>query len=128
MAAADVSIAFGTDASALACGVADVVALTPDLAALPWLLDRARGALRTARLALAISTGYNVVFVAMAAAGWLRPLWAGASMLLSSFITLAAVMHGSGSEEVARGHQTEVGDAEASDAAMGRAETREVAA
>ncbi len=95
MAAADVSIAFGNDASALACGVADVVVLTPDLTTLPWLLSLAKRTLRTARRALAVSTAYNALFVAMAAVGWLRPIWAGVSMLLSSLITLAAVMHGS---------------------------------
>jgi len=41
------------------------------------------------RRSLVASTIYNLVFLALAASGAFRPVWAGLSMLTSSLLTLA---------------------------------------
>jgi cation transport ATPase len=69
--------------------VASVTLLSADLRLVPWTIHLARRAVRRAKGLLAASTAYNVVFVALAAAGMLRPVLAGLSMLLSSLLTLA---------------------------------------
>jgi P-type E1-E2 ATPase len=76
--------------SGLARGLAQVTLLRDDLRLVPWTLGLARRALGLVRRLLALSTGYNLVFLALAMTGLLRPVWAGASMLVSSLVTLAA--------------------------------------
>lgn len=76
-------------ATGLARGVASASLLRDDLRLVPWSLRLARRARRTTLGLLAASTAYNLVFVALAAAGLLLPVWAGVAMLGSSFLTLA---------------------------------------
>jgi Cu2+-exporting ATPase len=76
-------------AAQLAKGVAQVTLLEPDLRMVPWTLALARRAVRSIKWLLGASTVYNVIFVALAAGGALRPVWAGLSMLLSSLLALA---------------------------------------
>jgi cation transport ATPase len=73
----------------LAKGVAQVTLLEPDLRLVAWTLALSRRAIRHVQWMLAISTAYNVVFVALAASGALRPVWAGLSMLVSSLLAVA---------------------------------------
>lgn len=87
------SFAMG-DGSDLARGMSRVTLLRSDLRLVPWTLRLARRALRTARRSLVISTSYNLVFLALAAAGAFRPVWAGLSMLTSSLLTLALAQQG----------------------------------
>ncbi len=84
--AAGVSLA---GAATLAKGVAQVTLLEDDLRKLPWAISLARGAVRRVRALLVASTAYNLAFVALAASGALRPVWAGLSMLTSSLLALA---------------------------------------
>jgi len=74
----------------LARGMAAVGLLRSDLCLIPWTLALARRSTALIRRLLLFSTAYNLVFVALAAAGMLRPVFAGLSMLLSSLLTLAA--------------------------------------
>ncbi len=73
----------------LARGLAQVSLLRADLELVPATLRLARRAARTARNLLGISTAYNLFFVALAAGGLLRPVFAGLSMLISSLLVLA---------------------------------------
>jgi heavy metal translocating P-type ATPase len=79
----------GTD---LARGMAQVTLLEPDLRLVPWTLALARHAARTARRGLYVATAYNVVFLSLAAAGLLRPVWAGVAMATSSVLMLAGAL------------------------------------
>ena len=86
-AAANVSFAVSESAS-LNRGVADVVLLAADLELVPWTLALARRALTSSRRVLLAATVYNASFVTLAACGYLRPVWAGVSMLVASIIAL----------------------------------------
>ncbi len=77
----------GTD---LARGMAQVSLLTPDLRLVPWTIALARRAFAIARSNLIWSTVYNLVFLALATTGALRPVWAGISMATSSLLMLAS--------------------------------------
>jgi Cu2+-exporting ATPase len=74
----------------LARGVAPITLLERDLRLVPWTLELARRSVRTVRRNLAWSSIYNLVFLGMAAAGALRPVWAGVAMLVASLVTLAS--------------------------------------
>jgi Cu2+-exporting ATPase len=80
------------DAAPLALGVAQVS--IGDLSHVPWAIELGRETVRRVRTLLLAATTYNVVFVALAAAGWLRPVWAGVSMLGSSLLSLAFAVRG----------------------------------
>ena len=82
------SFAIG-DASDLARGMSRVTLLRSELRLVPWTLSLAKKTLRTVRQSLAVSTVYNLSFLAIAAVGGLKPVWAGLSMLTSSLLTLA---------------------------------------
>jgi len=82
------------EAAPLARGVAQVNLLDPDLSLVPWTIELARRAVRRTQWLIGISTVYNIVFVSLAAAGALRPVWAGLSMLVSSLIALAFAASG----------------------------------
>jgi heavy metal translocating P-type ATPase len=73
----------GTDLSKEA---ADVHILAGDLALIPWSLMLARKTLRHIRQNLFWAFLYNVVAIALAAMGFLKPVMAAAAMLLSSLI------------------------------------------
>ncbi len=79
-------------AASLNRGVADVVLLSPDLRLVPWALALARRARQLGVRTLAAATLYNVSFVALAALGMLRPVWAGVSMLIASIVALAGAL------------------------------------
>jgi len=91
LAAASASIAVG-DVPAFAAASAHARWQTPDFATLPGLLDEARGLSVRARLILRTALTYNILGMAIAAAGWLHPVAAAALMLVSSatVMTLAA--------------------------------------
>ena len=79
-------------AASLNRGLADATLLVDDLRLVPWVLALSRRATRLARRTLAASTAYNVVFVAIAACGVLRPVWAGLSMLVASLLALGSAL------------------------------------
>jgi heavy metal translocating P-type ATPase len=81
------SFALG-DAAQLPKALAQVTLLEPDLRLVPWTLALSRRAVRTVQSLLIFSTMYNLVFVGLAAAGALRPVWAGVSMLVSSLLAI----------------------------------------
>jgi cation transport ATPase len=74
----------------LSRGMAQVTLLKDDLRLVPWALALARRAMQVGWQNLWASTAYNLVFLALAATGSLRPVWAGLSMLTSSLLTLAS--------------------------------------
>ncbi len=82
------SFSFG-GAAQLAKGVAQVTLLEPDLRLVPWTIAHARRGVRQVKWLIGASTAYNVVFVALAAAGALKPVWAGLSMLISSLLAIS---------------------------------------
>ncbi len=81
------SFALG-DATQLAKGIAQVTLLQPDLRLIPFTLALARRGRRHVQWLIGSSTAYNVVFVGLAAAGTLKPVWAGLSMLISSLLAV----------------------------------------
>jgi heavy metal translocating P-type ATPase len=74
----------------LSRGLSQVTLLTEDLRLVPWTLALSRRAMQVGWQNLWASTIYNLVFLALAATGSLRPVWAGLSMLGSSLLTLAS--------------------------------------
>ena len=60
-----------------------------DLVASVLLSARSRRGVRLVKWLIGASTAYNIAFVALAASGALRPVWAGLSMLLSSLLALS---------------------------------------
>lgn len=89
--AVGIAMPLGTD---LSRGISQVVLQHDDLRLVPFVLELARNATVTTRRLLTYATAYNVVFIAMAAGGLLRPVWAGVSMLISSLLTLAVAAQG----------------------------------
>ena len=83
LATADVGIAFGFAAD-LARETADVTILREDLNEVPRLIALARGTFRIVRQNLAWAFSYNIIAIAFAAVGLLRPVYAAAAMVLSS--------------------------------------------
>jgi heavy metal translocating P-type ATPase len=75
-------------AAQLAKGVAQVTLLEPDLRLVPWTLALARRGVGLVKWLIGASTAYNLVFIALAAGGALKPVWAGLSMLLSSLLAV----------------------------------------
>lgn len=86
-----IGVAIG-EGSSLAQGLAPVVLLQPDLRLVPWAISVARRGVQVARRNLTWSLGYNAVFLALAAGGALRPVWAGVSMLGSSLLVLTSTL------------------------------------
>lgn len=82
------SIAVG-GATDLLRGLADVTLDDGDLSKIAPLFELAGRAMRTVRRMIFFSALYNVVFIALAACGTLRPVFAGASMLIASLLALA---------------------------------------
>jgi Cu2+-exporting ATPase len=83
LATADVGIAFGPAAD-LARETADVTILREDLNEVPDLIALARATFRIVRQNLAWAFSYNIIAIAFAAVGMLRPVYAAAAMVLSS--------------------------------------------
>ena len=93
LAAADVGIAVhgGAEASLAA---ADVYLAQPGLEPLAHLIRHARWTMRVVRRNLAVSLGYNVLAVTLAASGLITPLLAAVLMPLSSASVLANAVLG----------------------------------
>ncbi len=85
LAAADagIAVAGGTD---VAREVAGIVLLEPNLRRLPEVLEIALRARRVARQNLGWTFAYNAAALTLASAGLLQPIWAGATMLMSSIV------------------------------------------
>ena len=95
------SFAMG-EGSDLARGMSRITLLRSDLRLVPWTLRLARRTLRIVRRSLVASTIYNLVFLALAASGAFRPVWAGLSMLTSSLLTLAMAQRATRIESVSK--------------------------
>lgn len=87
LAAADIGIALGTGAD-VSRDSADICLLTGDLRMVPWMLHFSRRAVRTIRVNLAWSFGYNSIGVLFAATGHLHPALAAVLMVASSLMVL----------------------------------------
>ncbi len=85
LAGADVSIAMGEGAS-LAHRAADLVTTGGGLRRIPAAIALARATQRIIRQNLAWATGYNLLALPLAAAGWVTPWLAALGMALSSLI------------------------------------------
>ena len=85
--AAEVSVSFA-DAAPIARAGADVVLVRDDMRALPLLVEVARRTQRVMRQNLGWALLYNAVFVPLAAAGRISPLWAAAGMSASSLLVV----------------------------------------
>jgi heavy metal translocating P-type ATPase len=82
---AGIAVAGGTG---VAREVAEVVFLEPDLRRLPEVLGIALRARRIARQNLAWTFAYNASALTLASAGMLQPIWAAATMLMSSIVVI----------------------------------------
>jgi Cu+-exporting ATPase len=87
LAAADVGIAMGSGTD-LARGSAPVVLAGDDLHQVVWLLGMARRVGTTVRTNLFWAVFYNVLGIALAAAGLLQPVLAAGAMVASSLLVL----------------------------------------
>ncbi len=85
--AADVSVSFA-NAAPIARAGADVVLAFDDMRALPLLVHVARQAQAVMRQNLVWAVLYNAVFVPLAVAGRITPLWAAAGMSASSLLVV----------------------------------------
>jgi heavy metal translocating P-type ATPase len=87
LAKADVGIAhqIGTDLSKEA---ADVHILAGDITLVPWVLLLSKRTFRHIQENLFWAFVYNVIAIALAAIGWLRPVMAAAAMLVSSLMVV----------------------------------------
>jgi hypothetical protein len=84
---AGVALASGTD---LAVAAADATLYHGDLRVLPWAVELSRAAVAALRRSLAGALAYNLIGMALAAAGLLHPVVAVLLMVLSS-VTLVAL-------------------------------------
>lgn len=87
LAKSDVGIAhqIGTD---LSKDAADVHILAGDITLVPWVLSLSKKTFRHIQVNLFWAFIYNIIAIALAAAGWLRPIMAAAAMLLSSLMVV----------------------------------------
>ena len=85
LAGAEVGISV-SDAADVARSAADVVVLSDDLRAVPWLIGLSKRAMRKVRQNLTWAFTYNVIGVVLAAAGLLPPVVAAGLMVLSSVV------------------------------------------
>ncbi len=85
--AADVSVSFA-NAAPIARAGADVVLGFDDMRALPLLVDVARRTQTVMRQNMVWALAYNAVFVPLAAAGRISPLWAALGMSASSLLVV----------------------------------------
>ena len=85
--AADVSVSFASAAPIARAG-ADIVLAFDDMRALPLLVRVARQAQRVMRQNLVWAVAYNAVFVPLAIAGRITPVWAAVGMSVSSLLVV----------------------------------------
>ncbi len=102
LAAADVGIALGCGAD-VSRDSADVCLLTSDLQRIPWAYEFSHRTVRTIRMNLAWSFGYNSLGVMLAACGQLHPAVAAALMVASSLMVLGNSLRLSGDGPFAKG-------------------------
>jgi heavy metal translocating P-type ATPase len=88
LAAADVGIALGSGAD-ISRHSGDVCLLSSNLARIPWLVALAHRSVGAVRWNLVWSLLYNILGVALAAAGLLNPIIAAAAMALSSLLVVS---------------------------------------
>ncbi|MGE0759910.1 MAG: heavy metal translocating P-type ATPase, partial [Pirellulaceae bacterium] len=88
LAAADVGIALGCGAD-VSRDAAQVCLLGNDLRRVAWSIRLARQTVHTIYLNLFWAFLYNVLGIAIAATGWLNPIWAAAAMVVSSLFVLS---------------------------------------
>ncbi|MBI1901507.1 MAG: cation-translocating P-type ATPase, partial [Planctomycetia bacterium] len=88
LAGADVGVALGCGAD-VSRQSADVCLTGNDLSRIAWTVGLARRTVRTIRQNLFWAFFYNLLGIALAAAGLLNPIWAGLAMLVSSFLVVA---------------------------------------
>jgi Cu+-exporting ATPase len=86
-AALGLAIGSGTD---VAIGAADLILLREDLHVIPDAIQLARATFTTIRRNLGWAFGYNLAAIPLAAAGFLNPLVAAATMTLSSAFVVAS--------------------------------------
>ncbi|ATY85710.1 heavy metal translocating P-type ATPase [Kyrpidia spormannii] len=91
LAAADVGIAVGTGAD-VALDAADVALIGTGLEGVVRAVLLSRATLRNIRQSLFWALGYNIIGIPAAAAGWLSPLIAGASMAFSSVMVVLGAL------------------------------------
>jgi P-type E1-E2 ATPase len=99
LAEAHVSVAVESG-SALAADTADILWTNQDLTAIPDALRVCRQTVNLLRSNLRFALGYNLLGMAVAATGWLHPVFAAVLMLCSSlFVTLRGIQPGEQHEE-----------------------------
>lgn len=87
LAASDVGIAMGQGAD-LTRDAAAICLMSNDLARLPWAVELARKSVRIMRQNLFWAFAYNALGIALAATGWLNPMWAAGAMVASSLFVV----------------------------------------
>jgi len=87
LAAADVGIAMGCGAD-VSREAAEVCLLGDSLEPIPWALQFSKRTVRIMRQNLLWAFAYNTAGIALAAAGWLNPIWAAVAMLGSSLFVV----------------------------------------
>lgn len=95
LAGADVGIALGCGAD-VSRDSADVCLVTDDLARIPWAMQLAQATVRTVRRNLIWAFAYNTAGIALAAAGWLNPMFAALAMVASSLFVISGSLRLSG--------------------------------
>jgi cation transport ATPase len=115
LAAADVGIALGCGAD-VTRESGDVCLLSNDLSRLPWAIALAQRTVRTIRWNLVWAFAYNVGGVALAAAGWLNPIFAAIAMTASSVMVITNSLRLAHDEEMTA-HDEYVADATANSGA-----------
>ncbi len=126
LAGADVGIALGCGAD-VSRNSADVCLLTNDLTCLPWIISLATLTTRTIQRNLIWAFTYNSVGIALAAIGWLNPIFAALAMVASSFFVISGSLRLSGvSDKRLLGDQPWLMEVESAKAAAPSASTSSV--
>lgn len=87
LAAADVGVALGSGAD-VSRDAAGVCLLANDLTRFPWAVGLARQTNRIVKQNLFWAFAYNCIGIAMAATGYLNPIWAAIAMAVSSLLVV----------------------------------------
>jgi cation transport ATPase len=88
LAEADVGIAMGCGAD-ISRDAADVCLLGNNLEQVGWSIELAKRTMKIVRQNLFWAFAYNIVGIALAAAGWLNPMWAAVAMVGSSLFVIS---------------------------------------
>ena len=101
LAEADVGIAMGCGAD-VTRDAADVCLLGDNLRHVEWSIELAKRAMQKVRQNLFWAFAYNLVGIALAATGWLNPIWAAVAMVGSSLFVIANSLSLAGPPAVGR--------------------------